>query len=152
MNKLTRKYLFDGAAKLNESDITSSRIVDCVVTELPLPVQGGDAVPLRYLRSFTENNTYQIITLSGTDWYEITEIPNFGNRQITVNNLIAGAPNASWRVSRCDVSDLGSQMLLPYSASENDSGLEISWPPFSTLRIRKNTTDYDGNYELSINR
>lgn len=151
---MDKNYAGVGRFKLQDSDVIESRIVRSTVTELPLPINDGDAVSLEYLRNVIVVNTYQLISLTSTDWKDVQGMPLFGNRQITINNTVDGGPNACWRVCRSSSSSDVSSLTLPFSNKINNSlpMLEWRWLPYSNLQIRKNVADYDGVYEVSINR
>jgi len=145
-------YGANGRFIANDSDIIESRIVRCNITEVPLPVNDGDAVPLVYLKNAFITSDYSIVPFYGDDWLDITAMPRFGNRSITVNSILEGGPNASWRVSKSMDNSDATITALAYSLSSDGGGFELSWLPNTSLQLRKTTVNWDGQYEISIAR
>lgn len=145
-------YSWNGRIIAKDSDIIESRIVRCNITEIPLPVNDGDAVPLIYLKNTITNSNYSIIPFYGEEWVDITEMPRFGNRSITVNSITEGGPNASWQVSKSMDNSDATITALAYSAASDGCIFELSWLPNTCLQLRKSTAQWDGQYELSIAR
>jgi hypothetical protein len=155
MSSDTRVYSSVSRDFLKDSDIVQSRIEACTVRNLPDPKLPLDAVNLRYLQNFTAVSTtpYLIISVAGTDWITIDEQLLFGNRQITINNTIDGAPNAAWRISKASANNDGVIDTFNFSvANDTNCRFEIQWLNQTPMQIRKTDPSYDGDYELTIAR
>jgi len=149
---IQRSYTFNGRAYLYDSDIKSSRIVQCAISDLQDPINLGDAVSLGFLQSLVTTNAYIVVGLNGNDWFELDSMPLFGNRSITINNTISGAPNASWRVSKSDPSNEASITDLAFSPGSDGCTFEVVWMRDTALQIRKTLDTWNGNYEISVIR
>lgn len=152
MTSSQRKYAFNGRAFLSDSDIKDSRIINCDITALRDPIYAGDAVSLAYLNTSLINNNYNVINIQGAEWFELDLMPPFGNRNISISCTQSGGPNAAWRVSKSSESDEPFITNLAFSPSSDGGVFEISWMPNTALQIRKSTTNWDGRYEISVQR
>lgn len=147
-----RPYTYNGRAYLNDSDIVSSRISSSRITGLTDPIGQTDAVSLGFLQTSFTTNSFTVVNITGTGWMEIPNMPLFGNRMITINNITSGAPNASWRVSKSQISAEASFTKLAFSPSDDGCVFEVVWMKDTALQIRKSNDNWDGDYEITISR
>lgn len=137
------------------STFYQGRISNSVIKHVPDPVDADDPVTLKYLRQYTGTFVpYSNISLEGTDWVQVDEdvVPFFGNRSVTVNGTTEGAPNAQWQICRSNRSDFGIITQGVFSPIDGDCVLQLRWLPQTLLQVRKTNDDFDGVYEVTVNR
>lgn len=137
------------------STFENGYIQNTTIKTIPDPVDPQDPVTLQYLMQYTQTYTpYQIIQLTGTDWVDVSLniVPWYGNRNVIINGTQENFPNAQWQIARSSANDQSVITQGVYSPMDGQCVLQIRWLPQTLLQIRKTTGDFDGNYEISIQR
>lgn len=122
---------------------------DSVITSHADPVNTTDVSNKRYV----DNLVYTVIptvmiTLTGTSYTEI--IPELeGDYIISVRNAFPGGPSGKFMVSKNEQSRNPSITRVNSCAGLTTlERLNIQWNPNDTIRMRKDGTNYNGNYQV----
>ena len=125
-------------------------------TNLPSPVLPQDVATRSYVDSTIRERMEAkfsglIISLTNDQYSDVTVLKN-GSYVITVTPLISGAPTAAFHISKNDMS-MEAHVIKTTSCPGIDSGevLELTWPAYGKLKLRKTNAFHDGDYLVDFN-
>lgn len=99
----------------------------------------------------TSNKTYNV-QLSGTSWSIISsKIPKYRMVSlIAISSNISNSPSIIFAVSKNKAQNSPGQSQLVSSPTPDNKKIEFRWISNSKIEIRKNTSNYDGVYNVVI--
>lgn len=116
------------------------------------PIQPQDAVPKSYVDSLTSTTSnYQELTITLTDmnptifYGALTGVYTF-----VIQSTDSYGPKAKFNVAKNDQSKIANIQRTINSPGINNCNLQITWNANVGIGVYKNTTDYNGNFTVSI--
>jgi hypothetical protein len=118
------------------------------ITSVKDPINNQDAATKKYVDNL--EIILKTITLVGSSNTEIsTKIK--GSFIITISNEILNGPTAIFHLTKNE-STRNAHIVRTVAVPgyNTDVFLEISWPPNSSILLKKTGTQYDGSYKVKI--
>jgi len=124
------------------------------ITNVPTPILPNDPTNVEYVNQQISNLgiTKITVTLTGTEWMQIST-SNSGCFEIYITSIVAFGPSAIFAISKTNTTKYPQKNRFCSSPGNNGSQLtqlDLKWEPGEGMFLKKDTTDYDGDYVVNL--
>lgn len=151
---------FIDGGQVQNTLVTANSISNCIITTSTLdmnlynitsvldPINPQDAATKKYVDDLAI--VLSNITLTGTSGTVISTSLK-GSFIVKVDNLVSNGPSGIFNITKIEANKEAQCNRVSASPGyTSDTTLMISWPPNSSIYLRKTGSDYDGSYNIKF--